>query len=167
MASRPIGPTEPAAATVSPAVAIQCPLGTQSAAGVGRRCSLGSSRLAFLRRHVFLIPPPPPPILVYFSVSLSLSFSPSLSVVHNLFKFFFIHAVCCLTIVLYITSFDEFLHRKEFNTYSGFHFFFTQDFEKSPLNPPKETLTFKKEFFWQTTSGSLPAGLIHSEPRVL
>ena len=26
-------------------------------------------------------------------------------------------------------------------------------------NPPKETLTFKKEFFWQTTSGSLPAGL--------
>ena len=25
--------------------------------------------------------------------------------------------------------------------------------------PPKETLTFKKEFFWQTTSGSLPAGL--------
>ena len=27
--------------------------------------------------------------------------------------------------------------------------------------PPKETLTFKKEFFWQTTSGSLPAGLNH------
>ena len=26
-------------------------------------------------------------------------------------------------------------------------------------NPPKETLTFKKEFFWQTTWGSLPAGL--------
>ena len=26
-------------------------------------------------------------------------------------------------------------------------------------NPPKETLTFKKEIFWQTTSGSLPAGL--------
>ena len=26
-------------------------------------------------------------------------------------------------------------------------------------NPPKETLTFKKESFWQTTSGSLPAGL--------
>ena len=26
-------------------------------------------------------------------------------------------------------------------------------------NPPTETLTFKKEFFWQTTSGSLPAGL--------
>ena len=26
-------------------------------------------------------------------------------------------------------------------------------------NPPKETLTFKKEFFWETTSGSLPAGL--------
>ena len=26
-------------------------------------------------------------------------------------------------------------------------------------NPPKETLTFKKEFFWQTTTGSLPAGL--------
>ena len=26
-------------------------------------------------------------------------------------------------------------------------------------NPPKETLTFKKEFFWKTTSGSLPAGL--------
>ena len=26
-------------------------------------------------------------------------------------------------------------------------------------NPPKETLTFKKDFFWQTTSGSLPAGL--------
>ena len=26
-------------------------------------------------------------------------------------------------------------------------------------NPPKETLTFKKEFFWQTTSPSLPAGL--------
>ena len=26
-------------------------------------------------------------------------------------------------------------------------------------NPPKETLTFKKEFFWQTSSGSLPAGL--------
>ena len=26
-------------------------------------------------------------------------------------------------------------------------------------NPPKETITFKKEFFWQTTSGSLPAGL--------
>ena len=26
-------------------------------------------------------------------------------------------------------------------------------------NPPKETLTFKKEFFWQTPSGSLPAGL--------
>ena len=26
-------------------------------------------------------------------------------------------------------------------------------------NPPKETQTFKKEFFWQTTSGSLPAGL--------
>ena len=26
-------------------------------------------------------------------------------------------------------------------------------------NPPKETLTFRKEFFWQTTSGSLPAGL--------
>ena len=26
-------------------------------------------------------------------------------------------------------------------------------------NPPKKTLTFKKEFFWQTTSGSLPAGL--------
>ena len=26
-------------------------------------------------------------------------------------------------------------------------------------NRPKETLTFKKEFFWQTTSGSLPAGL--------
>ena len=26
-------------------------------------------------------------------------------------------------------------------------------------NPPNETLTFKKEFFWQTTSGSLPAGL--------
>ena len=26
-------------------------------------------------------------------------------------------------------------------------------------NPPKETLTFKKEFFWQTTAGSLPAGL--------
>ena len=26
-------------------------------------------------------------------------------------------------------------------------------------NPPKEPLTFKKEFFWQTTSGSLPAGL--------
>ena len=26
-------------------------------------------------------------------------------------------------------------------------------------NPPKETLTFKKEFFWQTTPGSLPAGL--------
>ena len=26
-------------------------------------------------------------------------------------------------------------------------------------NPPKETLTFKKEFFWQTTSASLPAGL--------
>ena len=26
-------------------------------------------------------------------------------------------------------------------------------------NPPKETLTFKKELFWQTTSGSLPAGL--------
>ena len=45
--------------------------------------------------------------------------------------------------------------------------FFTQNFEQSPLNPTKETLTFKKEFFWQTTSGSLPAGLIHSEPRVL
>ena len=29
-------------------------------------------------------------------------------------------------------------------------------------NPPKETLTFKKEFFWQTTSGSLPAGLKHT-----
>ena len=29
--------------------------------------------------------------------------------------------------------------------------------------PPKETLTFKKEFFWQTTSGSLPAGLKSSE----
>ena len=28
-------------------------------------------------------------------------------------------------------------------------------------NPPKETLTFKKELFWQTTSGSLPAGLKH------
>ena len=26
-------------------------------------------------------------------------------------------------------------------------------------NPPKETLTFKKDFFWQTTSGSLPTGL--------
>ena len=26
-------------------------------------------------------------------------------------------------------------------------------------NPPNETLTFKNEFFWQTTSGSLPAGL--------
>ena len=26
-------------------------------------------------------------------------------------------------------------------------------------NPPKETLTLKKDFFWQTTSGSLPAGL--------
>ena len=26
-------------------------------------------------------------------------------------------------------------------------------------NPPKETLTFKKEFFWQTTPGLLPAGL--------
>ena len=26
-------------------------------------------------------------------------------------------------------------------------------------NPSKETLTFKKEFFWLTTSGSLPAGL--------
>ena len=26
-------------------------------------------------------------------------------------------------------------------------------------NPPKETLPFKKEFFWRTTSGSLPAGL--------
>ena len=26
-------------------------------------------------------------------------------------------------------------------------------------NPSKETLTFKKEIFWQTTSGSLPAGL--------
>ena len=26
-------------------------------------------------------------------------------------------------------------------------------------NPPKKTLTFKNEFFWQTTSGSLPAGL--------
>ena len=26
-------------------------------------------------------------------------------------------------------------------------------------NPIKETLTFKKEFFWQTTSWSLPAGL--------
>ena len=26
-------------------------------------------------------------------------------------------------------------------------------------NPPKETLTFKNELFWQTTSGSLPAGL--------
>ena len=26
-------------------------------------------------------------------------------------------------------------------------------------NPPKETLTFKKESFWQTTTGSLPAGL--------
>ena len=25
-------------------------------------------------------------------------------------------------------------------------------------NPPKETLTFQREFFWQTTSGSLPAG---------
>ena len=25
--------------------------------------------------------------------------------------------------------------------------------------PPKETLTFKQEFFWQTTPGSLPAGL--------
>ena len=32
-------------------------------------------------------------------------------------------------------------------------------------NPPKETLTFKKEFFWQTTSGSLPAGLKKSEAR--
>ena len=26
-------------------------------------------------------------------------------------------------------------------------------------NSPKETLTFKKELFWQPTSGSLPAGL--------
>ena len=26
-------------------------------------------------------------------------------------------------------------------------------------NPPKETLTFKRDVFWQTTSGSLPAGL--------
>ena len=26
-------------------------------------------------------------------------------------------------------------------------------------NPPEETLTFKKEFFWQTISRSLPAGL--------
>ena len=26
-------------------------------------------------------------------------------------------------------------------------------------NPPEETLTFKKDFFWQTISGSLPAGL--------
>ena len=26
-------------------------------------------------------------------------------------------------------------------------------------NPPKETQTFKKEFFWQTTSGSQPVGL--------
>ena len=34
-------------------------------------------------------------------------------------------------------------------------------------NPPKETLTFKKEFFWQTTSGSLPAGLINSGPCIL
>ena len=30
-------------------------------------------------------------------------------------------------------------------------------------SPPKETLTFKKEFFWQTTSGSLPAGLNESK----
>ena len=36
-------------------------------------------------------------------------------------------------------------------------------------NPPKETLTFKKEFFWQTTSGSLPAGLksLHSKIKQL
>ena len=36
-------------------------------------------------------------------------------------------------------------------------------------NPPKETLTFKKEFFWQTTSGSLPAGLkgeVYSEMKL-
>ena len=31
-------------------------------------------------------------------------------------------------------------------------------------NPSKETLTFKKEFFWQTTSGSLPAGLNSRDP---
>ena len=30
---------------------------------------------------------------------------------------------------------------------------------KGGPNPLRETLTFKNEFFWQTTSGSLPAGL--------
>ena len=34
-------------------------------------------------------------------------------------------------------------------------------------NPPKETLTFKKDFFWQTASGSLPAGLKGSVERSL
>ena len=33
-------------------------------------------------------------------------------------------------------------------------------------NPPKETLTFKKEFFWRTTSGSLPAGLKRESQKV-
>ena len=33
-------------------------------------------------------------------------------------------------------------------------------------HPPKETLTFRKEFFWQKTSGSLPAGLNLFPPNV-
>ena len=55
---------------------------------------------------MFSSSPPPPPILVYFiflslSLSFFLSFSLSLSLLYIIFLiFFFINAVCCLTIVL-------------------------------------------------------------------
>ena len=46
---------------------------------------------------------------------------------------------------------------RSLNTTSS-HRMFSMGYTEGP-NPPKETLTFKKESFWQTTSESLPAGL--------